>query len=137
MQSSGFEIFDMLARAQLIGQAIYIAAKLRIVDYLKDGAKSVEELAERTESHPDSLYRLLRMLASIGIFAETPRGGEVQANQRNKIRFELTSMASPLQSEAENSVRNFALLFGLESFKKSIDDLLYKMARIHLNMQMA
>src|ERR687886_256278 len=108
MQSSGFEIFDMLARAQLIGQAIYIAAKLRIADYLKDGAKSVEELAERTESHPDSLYRLLRMLASIGIFAETPRGGEVQANQRNKIRFELTSMASPLQSEAENSVRNFA-----------------------------
>lgn len=137
MQSSGFEIFDMLARAQLIGQAIYIAAKLRIADYLKDSAKSVEELAERTESHPDSLYRLLRMLASIGIFAETPRGGEVQANQRNKIRFELTSMASPLQSEAENSVRNFALLFGLESFKKSIDDLLYKMARIHLNMQMA
>jgi O-methyltransferase domain len=125
MQSSGFEIFDMLARAQLIGQAIYIAAKLRIADYLKDGAKSVEELAERTESHPDSLYRLLRMLASIGIFAETPRGGEVQANQRNKIRFELTSMASPLQSEAENSVRNFALLVGLESFKKSIDDLLY------------
>ena len=137
MQSSGFEIFDMLARVQLIGQAIHIAAKLRIADYLKDGAKSVEELAERTESHPDSLYRLLRMLASIGIFAETPRGGEVQANQRNKIRFELTSMASPLQSEAENSVRNFALLFGLESFKKSIDDLLYKMARIHLNMQMA
>jgi hypothetical protein len=136
MQSSGFEIFDMLARAQLIGQAIYIAAKLRIADYLKDSAKSVEELAERTESHPNSLYRLLRMLASIGIFAETPRGGEVQANQRNKIRFELTSMASPLQSEAENSVRNFALLFGLESFKKSIDDLLYKMARIHLNMQM-
>jgi hypothetical protein len=124
MQSSGFEIFDMLARAQLIGQAIYIAAKLRIADYLKDSAKSVEELAEWTESHPDSLYRLLRMLASIGIFAETPRGGEVQANQRNKIRFELTSMASPLQSEAENSVRNFALLFGLESFKKSIDDLL-------------
>ena len=63
MQSSGFEIFDMLARAQLIGQAIYIAAKLRIADYLKDSAKSVEELAERTESHPDSLYRLLCMLA--------------------------------------------------------------------------
>ena len=126
MQSSGFEIFDMLARSQLIGQAIYIAAELRIADYLKDGAKSVEELAVRTETHPDSLYRLLRMLASIGIFAETPREEEVQANQTNKItRFELTSMASLLQSEAENSVRNFALLFGLESFKKAIDDLLY------------
>ena len=63
MQTSGFEIFDMLARAQLTGQAIYIVAKLRIADYLRDGAKSIEELAERTETHPDSLYMLLRILA--------------------------------------------------------------------------
>jgi O-methyltransferase domain len=34
-------------------------------------------------------------------------------------------MASLLQSEAENSIRNFALMFGLESFKKAIDDLSY------------
>ena len=34
-------------------------------------------------------------------------------------------MASLLQSEAKNSIRNFALMFGLESFKKAIDDLLY------------
>jgi O-methyltransferase domain len=123
MQTSGFEIFDILARAQLTGQAIYIAAKLRIADYLKDDAKSVEELAVRTETHPESLYRLLRMLASIGIFAETTRIGEGgKANQR---RFELTPMASLLQSETENSIRNFALLFGLESFKKAIDDLSY------------
>jgi hypothetical protein len=37
MQTSYFEIFD-------------IAAKLRIADYLKDGAKSVEQLAEGTET---------------------------------------------------------------------------------------
>ena len=76
MQSSGFEIFDMLARAQLTGQAIYIVAKLRIADCLKDGAKSIEELAEETKTHPDSLYRLLRMLASIGIFTEIKEKGE-------------------------------------------------------------
>jgi len=34
-------------------------------------------------------------------------------------------MASPLLSETKDSVRNFALLYGLESFKKAIDDLLY------------
>ncbi len=127
MQISSFEIFDMLARAQLTGQAIYIAAKLRIADYLKDGAKRVEELAVRTETHSDSLYRLLRMLASIGIFAEIKEEDDEQeqANHRIRRRFELTPMASLLQSETENSIRNFALLFGLESFKKSIDDLLY------------
>ena len=127
MQNPSIEIFDMLARAQLTGQAIYVVAKLRIADYLKDGAKSVERLAEWTETNPDSLYRLLRMLASIGIFAEIKEEDdkEEQANQRIRRRFELTPMASLLQSEAENSVRNFALLFGLESFKKSMDDLLY------------
>ena len=129
MQTSSFEIFDMLARAQLTGQAIYIAAKLRIADHLKDGAKHVEELAVRTETHSDSLYRLLRMLASIGIFAEIKDDDDDKQEQDNqrirKRRFELTPMAYLLQSETENSIRDFALLFGLESFKKSIDDLLY------------
>jgi hypothetical protein len=126
MQNPAFEIFDMLARAQLTTQAIYIAAKLRIADYLKDGAKSVEQLAQESKTHPDSLFRLLRMLSSIGIFAETKEEGEEQqqANQR-KRRFELTPMASLIQSETKNSIRNFALMFGLESFKKAIDDLSY------------
>ena len=85
MQSSGFEIFDMLAHAQLTGQAIYIVAKLRIADCLKDGAKSIEELAERTETHPDSLYRLLRMLASIGIFAEIKEKGEGEGEKSEAV----------------------------------------------------
>ena len=131
LQNPAFEILDMLARAQLTSQAIYIIAKLRIADYLKDGAKSVKELAEWTETHPDSLYRILRMLASIGIFAEIKEEegekSEEQANQRIRRRFELTLMASLLQSETKNSVRNFALMFGLESFKKAIDDLLYRL----------
>ena len=127
MQNLGFEIFDMLTRAQLTSRAIYIVAKLRLADYLKDGPKSVEDLAEETKTHPDSLYRLLRMLSSIGIFAETKNEGDEQQQQvdQNIRRFELTPMASLIQSEAKNSIRNFALMFGLESFKNAIDDLLY------------
>jgi hypothetical protein len=126
MQNLGFEIFDMLTRAQLTSRAIYIVAKLRLADYLKDGPKSVEDLSEETKTHPDSLYRLLRMLSSIGIFAETKNeGDEQQQVDQNIRRFELTPMASLIQSEAKNSIRNFALMFGLESFKNAIDDLLY------------
>jgi len=127
MQNLGFEIFDMLTRAQLTSRAIYIVAKLGLADYLKDGPKSVEDLAEETKTHPDSLYRLLRMLSSIGIFAETKNEGDEQQQQvdQNIRRFELTPMASLIQSEAKNSIRNFALMFGLESFKNAIDDLLY------------
>ncbi len=128
MQNLGFEIFDMLTRAQLTSSAIYIVAKLGLADYLKDGPKSIEDLAEETKTHPDSLYRLLRMLSSIGIFAETKNEGDEQQQQQvdqNIRRFELTPMASLIQSEAKNSIRNFALMFGLESFKNAIDDLLY------------
>jgi hypothetical protein len=126
MQNLGFEIFNMLTRAQLTSRAIYIVAKLRLADYLKDGPKSVEDLSEETKTHPDSLYRLLRMLSSIGIFAETKNeGDEQQQVDQNIRRFELTPMASLIQSEAKNSIRNFALMFGLESFKNAIDDLLY------------
>jgi len=127
MQNLGFEIFDMLTRAQLTSSAIYIVAKLGLADYLKDGPKSIEDLAEETKTHPDSLYRLLRMLSSIGIFAETKNDGDKQQQQVDQDirRFELTPMASLIQSEAKNSIRNFALMFGLESFKNAIDDLLY------------
>lgn len=122
MEGLAFKIFDMLAIGQLTSKAIYIVAKLNIADHLKDGPKDIEELAKETKTHPNSLYRLLRMLASIGIFAETKVGVEEHTNQ---TRFELTPMASLLLSETKDSVRNFALLFGLESIKKAIDDLLY------------
>lgn len=123
MESSAFTILDMLTKGQLTSKAIYIAAKLKIADYLKDGPKDIEELAEETKTHPDSLYRLLRMLASIGIFAETKEGEGVKEHINQ--RFELTPLSSLLISETKDSVRDFALLFGLESFKKAIDDLLY------------
>src|SRR5262245_51745228 len=51
-------------------QTIYVAAKLGIADLLKDGPRPVQELAETTGTNSRALYRLLRALASIGIFAE-------------------------------------------------------------------
>lgn len=51
-------------------QLFYVAAKLRIADILKDRAKTVAELAAAAHAHQDSLYRVLRTLASIGVFTE-------------------------------------------------------------------
>ena len=73
MEPSAFKIFEMLTSSQLTSNAIYIVAKLRIADFLKDGPKSVDELAKETKTHPDSLYRLLRMLSSIRIFGNNNR----------------------------------------------------------------
>ncbi len=51
-------------------QTIYVAAKLGLAELVKDGPKSAEELAQATATNSRALYRLLRTLASIGIFAE-------------------------------------------------------------------
>ena len=51
-------------------QAIYAAAKFGIADLLNDGPCSVNDLAEASSTNADALYRLLRALASIGIFSE-------------------------------------------------------------------
>lgn len=79
-------------------QAVYTAAKLGIADLLKSGPKSPAEIGAATNSHRDSIYRLLRALAAMGIFAE---GGDG--------RFELTPTAELLRVDAPGSMRSLVL----------------------------
>jgi putative ABC transport system substrate-binding protein len=51
-----------------------LAYSLTRADLLKDGPKSYAELATAAGAHPGALYRLLRMLASVGMFAEVGHG---------------------------------------------------------------
>ncbi|MBW4550493.1 MAG: methyltransferase [Aphanocapsa sp. GSE-SYN-MK-11-07L] len=84
-----------------VSQCIYAAAKLGIADFLTEGEKSCDELATLTKSHAPSLYRLLRALASLGVFVETaPR------------QFRLTPLAQCLRSDVSESVRDASILFG-------------------------
>src|SRR5262245_49754753 len=80
-------------------QAIFAAAKLGIADLVKDGPKPCEELAQSTGVRPKALYRLLRALASVGVFREEEDG-----------RFGLTPLAGYLQTDAPGSMRAYALL---------------------------
>jgi hypothetical protein len=66
-------LHDQLARlvsGYWYTQTIYVASKLGLADLINDGRRSVEELAQATGTNPRGLYRLLRALGSIGIFAE-------------------------------------------------------------------
>jgi hypothetical protein len=67
-------VFLQMKYGSWIFQSIYAAAKLGIADLLKDGSRSCEDLASTTSTHERSLYRLLRALASMGVFAETEPG---------------------------------------------------------------
>ena len=81
--------------------AIYVAAKQGLADLLNDGPKSADELATATQTHPRALYRLLRALASLGVFAED-----------DVRRFALTPMAECLRSDVSGSVRSLAIIRG-------------------------
>lgn len=82
-------------------QAIYVAAKLGLADRLRDQPRTAEELSAEAGAHPRALHRLLRALASLGIFAEDDRH-----------RFALTPLAEGLRRDGPNSVRALAIMRG-------------------------
>ena len=110
---SSQQILQMLT-GKWMAQAISVAATLGVADLLIGGPQTAEQLATSTSTHPDSLYRLLRALASIGVFAETEDG-----------RFTLTPLAQCLRSDAPDTMRNWARLLALPLFWQSWGDLLH------------
>lgn len=60
-----------IATGYIASTALYVAVKLRIADRLADGPKPIAELARESGAHEDALYRVLRLLSSLGIFEET------------------------------------------------------------------
>lgn len=81
-----------------ISRAVYVIAKLGIPDLLNSGPKTAEELAQATETHPPSLYRLLRALTSVGVLKSEP-----------EERFALTPVSETLVTNAPGSLRWFAV----------------------------
>lgn len=90
-----------LTSAAWVAQAIAVAAQLRVADLLDDGPRTIDELAAATATHGPSLYRLLRALGGVGIFAERVDG-----------RFELTPLAAALRSDGPGSVRAMCAMRG-------------------------
>jgi ubiquinone/menaquinone biosynthesis C-methylase UbiE len=105
-EASTHQQLDQMITGYWISQAIYAAAKFGIADRLQDGPKTVAELATATSTNPEALYRLLRALASAGIFAEG-----------DSRRFSLTPLAEPLRSDVAGSKRALALMSGDEQFR--------------------
>lgn len=101
-QSAAADLRRMIVGYRL-SQALHVAAKLGVADLLADGPRHAEDLAVVTGSHPSSLYRVLRLLASEGVFEELEEG-----------RFTLTPLAEPLRGDAPDSLRARAIFDGEE-----------------------
>jgi hypothetical protein len=93
------QIFD----GSWMTQAIWVTAELGIADILATGSCSIKDLADQTNTQSNALYRIMRALASVGIFAQEPDG-----------RFSITPPANLLRSNVPRSQRSFAIMMGAE-----------------------
>jgi len=83
-----------LAVSFWLSQSLYVMAKLRVADQLSEGPRPVRNVATAVGADASALYRVMRALASVGVFTETaPR------------EFALTAMGSYLQSGVTGSLR--------------------------------
>jgi hypothetical protein len=86
-----------VAVGYIASASLYVASALNVADHLAAGPKDVSELARLTGSNEDALFRTLRLLTSVGIFAEAgPRG------------FALNPSAELLRKDVPGSLRGIA-----------------------------
>jgi hypothetical protein len=95
-----------------LSKSLSVAAELGLADMLRAGPQTTDELAIACGADSPSLYRLLRALASVGVFTETQ--GRC---------FGLTPMAEMLRSDLPGSMRSLARMYGSEQYR-AWDDLL-------------
>jgi len=81
-----------------ISRCIYLAAKLGIADLVKNESKTAAELAAATGTDAPSLFRVMRALASVGVFSQDADG-----------RFAITPLSETLRSDIRGSLRAFAM----------------------------
>jgi O-methyltransferase domain/Dimerisation domain len=82
-----------------ISRAVYVVAVLGIADLLAGGPMTAAQLAQATQTHEPSLYRVLRLLASLGVLAE-----------HDHRAFGLTILGERLRADVPASMRSLALL---------------------------
>jgi SAM-dependent methyltransferase len=97
-----------------VSRCVYAVAELGIADLLADGAASSTELARATGAHEPSLYRVLRLLAALGVFEEL-----------DSRTFGLTPVAELLRGDSPVSMRLWATfreaLGGVLSFQHIVE----------------
>ncbi|MEU0008678.1 methyltransferase [Streptomyces sp. NPDC006314] len=97
-----------LALGYVYSAALHTAARFAIADHLVDGPRTAHELAVAAQVNGPYLYRLLRFLATKGVFREDEQS-----------RFHLTPLAEPLCTNGERSLRDYIMVRGEAVFWES------------------
>src|SRR5262249_30079511 len=107
-------VLYQLATGHYFSHALELAAKLGIAEVLSDGPRRFTEIAEATATHAPSLNRVMRLLASVGVFEERENG-----------TFALTSLGECLRPGIPGSARAMVMLFAGDRIQESWRDLEY------------
>src|SRR5580658_8072077 len=92
MATAQNQALTQMAMGYFRSRVLSAAARLGVADALGSGERTVEQLATVCEAQPESLYRLLRALASFGVVAET-----------RPSSFVLTASGNPMRKDAIDS----------------------------------
>lgn len=92
----------LMSQGAVISRALSLAAELGLADLLANGPRDTEQLAQATSTHARSLYRMLRLLSSVGVFTEARPG-----------QFALTPLGECLRSAVPGSMRSWLRMLGL------------------------
>jgi ubiquinone/menaquinone biosynthesis C-methylase UbiE len=94
------ELLDLI-QSHRITAVIQVAARLGIAEHLRDGPRTLDELAKATAADKDALGRLLTALSTLGICS--PAG---------EYRYSLTEIGAGLDGDAKHSVKHWAIFEG-------------------------
>jgi hypothetical protein len=100
-----------LTTACWTSRCLHIIAELGVADAIGDQPKSTEVLAKATGTQPHNLYRVLRLLASVGIFEW--RHGTWHHTEASRF----------LRSDHPGSLRDYVRMLGLPVFWSAFADL--------------
>ncbi|MFN2464607.1 MAG: methyltransferase [Candidatus Dormibacteria bacterium] len=99
--------------AIVASRALHVVAELGVADRISEEAQPVSSIAAECGVDPASLDRVLRLLASIGIFARHPDG------------YAHNDASLLLRSDAPGSMRAFARMMNLRLINETFTELLH------------
>ena len=107
-------VLYQMAIGHYLSRALYVAAKLGVADLLAAGPRDARALATDTETDESALARLLRFLASVGVFEVKDDG-----------RFAITPLGDALRDDVPGSSRASVMLFSGISIQDGWKELEY------------
>src|SRR5580658_6710088 len=97
----------------ILHQSLYAVARLSVADHLQNGCRSASDLARQLNVNEDALYRVLRLLASQGIFEEN-----------GDRSFRNTDISNYLRSDVPGSLRALLIFWGSDYSYASLGQML-------------